>query len=134
MTPTLSLAAAQLSVTVLLLAETVRPRTSLGGVVSLPGGGGSFSSGAVHGADGPAVAAAPFSKIVDSVDGRTGSIHMPRESAPSARSTSACARPVYVAVQLIEPAASYDSVPSEPAALVARRVRRPLTSNASLGT
>jgi hypothetical protein len=83
-----------LSVTVVLLAEPVRPATSLGGVVSLPGGGGSFSSGAVHGAAGPAIAAAPFSKIVDSVDGRTGSSQMPRDSDARARSMSACARPV----------------------------------------
>src|ERR687884_659390 len=73
-------------VTVVLLAEPVRPATSLGGVVSLPGGGGSFSSGAVHGAAGPAIAAAPFSKIVDSVDGRTGSSQMPRDSDARARS------------------------------------------------
>src|SRR3954449_8066466 len=106
MTPTLSLAAAQFSVTVLLLAEPVRPATSLGGVVSLPGGGGNFSSGAVQGADGPATADAPFSKIVDCVDGRTGSIHMPRESAARARSMSACARPVYVAVHFVEPGPS----------------------------
>ena len=70
----------------------MRPEGSLGGVVSLPGGGGSFSSGAVHGADGPAIAAAPFSKMVDSVDGSAGSIHMPRESALSARVTSAGTR------------------------------------------
>src|SRR3954470_9957592 len=134
MLPLLSVAAVQLSVTAVLAAEPVRPVTSLGGVVSLPGGGGSFSSGAAHGDVGPAAAAAPFSKIVDSVDGSAGSIHMPRDSAPSARSMSACARPVYVAVHFVEPAASYDSVPSEPAALVARSVRRPLTSNASDAT
>src|SRR3954451_23526624 len=99
----LSLAASQLSVTVLVLAEPCRLRTSLGGVVSLPGGGGSFSSGAVPGADGPASADAPFSKIVECGERRTGSIHMPRESAPSARSMSACARPVYVAVHFVEP-------------------------------
>src|SRR5919206_1548690 len=103
--PTLSVGGFQLGVTVLLLAEPVRPVTSLGGVVSLPGGGGSFSSGAAHGDAGPAVASAPFSKIVDSVDGRAGSIHMPRDSAPSARSMSACARWVYVAVHFVEPAA-----------------------------
>src|SRR3954470_20153952 len=131
MLPLLSVAAVQLSVTAVLAAEPVRPVTSLGGVVSLPGGGGSFSSGAVHGADGPAVAAAPFSKIVDSVDGSAGSIHMPRDSAPRARSMSACARPLYVAVHAVEPAPSYFSVPSEPAALVARSVRRPLTANGS---
>src|SRR5918911_2224748 len=127
----LSVAAPQLSVTVLLLADPFRLTTSLGGVVSLPGGGGSCSSGAVHGADGPAIAAAPFSKIVDSVDGSTGSIHMPRDSAPSARSMSACARPLYVAVHFVEPAASYFSVPSTPPASVARSVRRPLIANGS---
>src|SRR3954467_8248047 len=131
MTPTLSVAGSQLSVTVLLLADPLRLTTSLGGVSSLPGGGGSFPSGALHGAVGPATADGPFSKIVDSVDGRAGSIHMPRDSAPRARSMSACARPVYVAVHAVEPAPSYFSVPSEPAALVARRVRRPLTANGS---
>src|SRR3954470_11104420 len=134
MLPLLSVAAVQLSVTAVLAAEPVRPVTSLGGVVSLPGGGGSFSSGAAHGDVGPAAAAAPFSKTVDSVDGRAGSIHLPRDSAPRARSMSACARPVYVAVHFVEPAPSYFSVPSEPAAFVARSVRRPLRSNASPGT
>src|SRR5918911_5538001 len=105
----LSVAAPQLSVTVLLLADPFRLTTSLGGVVSLPGGGGSCSSGAVHGADGPAIAAAPFSKIVDSVDGSTGSIHMPRDSAPSARVMSASTSPTYFAVQWMEPGASYVS-------------------------
>src|SRR3954464_12920920 len=99
MTPTLSLAASQLSVTVLLAAEPFRLRTSLGGVSSLPGGGASFSSGAAQGDVGPATADAPFSKIVDSV--RAGSIHMPRDSALRARSMSACARPVYVAVHFV---------------------------------
>src|SRR3954454_11476563 len=134
MTPTLSVAGSQLSVTVLLLADPLRLTTSLGGVVSLPGGGGSFSSGAAHGDVGPAVAAAPFSKIVDSVDGSAGAIHMPRDPAPSARSMAACASRVYVPAHSADPAAPYASVPSEPAALVARSVRRPLTSNASPGT
>src|SRR3954462_14112762 len=134
MTPTLSVAGSQLSVTVLLLADPLRLTTSLGGVVSLPGGGGRFSSGALPGDVGPAAAAAPFSKTVDSVDGRAGSIHMPRDSAPRARSMSACARAVEAAVHFGEPAPSYFSVPSEPAAFVARSVRRPLRSNASPGT
>src|SRR4051795_7178083 len=130
MLPLLSVAAVQLSVTAVLAAEPVRPVTSLGGVVSLPGGGGSFSSGAVHGDVGPAAASAPFSKIVDSVEGRAGSIHMPRESAASARSMSTWTRPVYVAVQLVEPAPSYFSVPSGPPVLFARSVRRPFFRNA----
>jgi hypothetical protein len=91
-TPTLSVEPVHFSVTALFFASAESPEGSLGGVVSLPGGGGSFSSGAVHGAEGPATADAPFSKIVDSVEGSAGSIHMPRDSAPSARSTSAGTR------------------------------------------
>ena len=106
MTPTLSVDPVQFSVTVLWFAAAARFVGSLGGTVSLPGGGGSFSSGAVHGAAGPATAEAPFSKIVDSVDGSAGSIHMPRDSAPRARVTSSGTRFVYVAVQCVEPAAS----------------------------
>src|SRR3954462_14565135 len=122
----LSVAAVQSSVTVVFVAARFRPVTSLGGVVSLPGGGGSFSRGAVHGADGPATADAPFSKIVDSVDGSAGSIHMPRDSALRARSMSACPRPVEVAVHLVDSAASYFSVPSGPPVFVARSTRFPL--------
>src|SRR4051794_26873590 len=114
----LSVAAVQSSVTVVFVAARFRPVTSLGGVVSLPGGGGSFSRGAVHGADGPATADAPFSKIVDSVDGSTGSIHMPRDSAPSARSMSASTSPVYVAVHFVDPGASYLRLPSGPPVFV----------------
>jgi hypothetical protein len=91
----LSVDAVQLSDTVLpVVTVAVRPVGGDGETSSLPGGGGSFSSGAVHGAAGPGIAPAPFSKIVDSVAGMAGSIHMPRDSAFSARVTSAAARPV----------------------------------------
>jgi hypothetical protein len=58
----LSVDAVQLIVTVLLFVTVaVTPVGTDGGVVSLPGGGGSFSSGAEQGAAGPATAPAPFS-------------------------------------------------------------------------
>src|SRR4051794_41322721 len=104
MTPTLSVAGSQLSVTVLLLADPLRPVTSLGGVSSLPGGGGSFSSGALHGDVGPAVAAAPFSKTVDSLPGRGRAVHMPPGPAPGARAMSARAEAGVGAGQVIQPA------------------------------
>jgi tripartite-type tricarboxylate transporter receptor subunit TctC len=92
----LSVAAVQLRLTVLLLVTlAARPVGAVGGVTSLPGGGGSFSSGAVHGAAGPGSTPAPISKMVPSTKAAgTAPFHRMRDSAPRARVTSAACRPV----------------------------------------
>ena len=125
----------------MLLLVTVPARLvgAVGETSSEPGGGGSFSRGAVHGAAGPGSTPAPISKMVPSTSAAgTAPFHRMRDSAPRARVTSAACSPVYVAVQLVPfgfftaSIGSNASVPSEPAAEVARRVRRPFSRKASL--
>src|SRR5262252_1390918 len=92
-TPTLSVEGLHVRVTVLLFATTAdRLVGVLGGMSSLPGGGGSTSSGAVQGATGPATTAAPISKTVPSWGVRPS--HSIRDSLPRARVTSAALNPV----------------------------------------
>src|SRR5215212_5449015 len=75
--------------------------TGVCGVVLVP------CRGAVHGAEGPAKTSLPSSKIVDSLaaPGLRPS-HRMRDSEPLTRATSVVLLSVYVAVQLIDPAAS----------------------------
>ena len=120
-------------------------KLTVAGVNDAPATG--VSAGAAHGADGPPTTPGPFSKMVDSVSASgTRPSQRARDSAagmtvpvglvpPTAFSTSAAVRPVYVAVHLVPDglfAVSYVSVPS-PAA-PARRVRRPFLSNRSRWT
>src|ERR687885_2114729 len=101
-TPTLSVDASHVSVAVLLFVTVaVAFAGVLGGIASLPGGGGRISFGAVHGACGPPTMPAPFSKIVASLPS-SGSApsHIARDSASSARAMS-LAPSVYVAVHLV---------------------------------
>src|SRR3954454_11948592 len=107
-TPTLSVDASQVSVTVLAPETTAFTFAgTLGASGSAPSGGGRISFGAVQGACGPPVMPAPISAVVPSV-AAAGSrpSQLPSDWPPSARSTSAWVRFVYVAVQLVEPAAS----------------------------